>query len=53
MKKKRYTVEQIIRILGQVDEGINIDQACREHSIAKADSAGRAIHGTERLEIFC
>ena len=36
MKKKRHTVDQIIKILGQVDEGCDIEIACREHNIAKA-----------------
>ena len=35
MKKKRHTVEQIIRILRQVDEGCEVEVACREHNIAK------------------
>ena len=36
MKKKRHTVDQIIKLLGQVDEGCDIEIACREHNIAKA-----------------
>lgn len=36
MKKKRHTVEQIIKILRQVDEGTQIEEVCRQHNIAKA-----------------
>tara|TARA_B100001971_G_C17791841_1_gene334921 strand:- start:63 stop:329 length:267 start_codon:yes stop_codon:yes gene_type:complete len=36
MKKKRHTVEQIIKILRQVDEGFEIEAACREHNIGNA-----------------
>ena len=36
MKKKRHTVEQIIKILRQVDEGAEIEEVCRQHNIAKA-----------------
>ncbi len=36
MKKKGHTVDQIIKILRQVDEGCDIEIACREHNIAKA-----------------
>lgn len=36
MKRKRHTVEQIIKILRQVDEGCAIDTACREHNISRA-----------------
>ena len=36
MKKKRHTVEQIIKILRQVDEGIEVEEVCRQHNIAKA-----------------
>ena len=36
MKKKRHTVDQIIKILHQVDEGCDIEIACREYNIAKA-----------------
>ena len=36
MKKKRHTVEQIIKILRQVDEGMEIEEVCRQHNIAKA-----------------
>jgi putative transposase len=36
MKKKRHTVEQIIKILRQVDEGMEIEEVCRQHNIVKA-----------------
>ena len=36
MKKKRHTVDQIIKILRQVDEGFDIEATCREHNIGKA-----------------
>ena len=36
MKKKRNTVEQIIKILRQVDEGAEIEEVCRQHNIGKA-----------------
>lgn len=36
MKKKRNTVEQIIKILRQVDEGADIEEVCRPHNIGKA-----------------
>ena len=35
-QRKIHTVEQIIKILRQVDEGCAIDSACREHNISKA-----------------
>lgn len=35
MKKKRHTVEQIIKILRQVDESFAIGLFCRDHNIAK------------------
>ena len=35
MHKKCHTLGQIISILRQLDEGIDIGQACREHNIAK------------------
>ena len=35
MKRKRHTVEQIIKVLRQVDEGYAKDSACREHNISK------------------
>ena len=36
MKKKRNTVEQIIKILRQGDEGADIEEVCRQHNIGKA-----------------
>ena len=36
MKKNRHTVEQIIKILRQLDEGCEIEAVCREHNIGKA-----------------
>ena len=33
MKQKRYTTEQIIRILRQADSGQTIEEICREHNI--------------------
>ena len=36
MKRKRHTVEQIIKILRQVDEGCAIESACHEHNISQA-----------------
>jgi putative transposase len=36
MKKKRNTIEQIIKILRQVDEGADIEEVCRQHNIGKA-----------------
>ena len=36
MKKKRQSIEQIIKILRQVDEGVGIEQICRDHNIGKA-----------------
>jgi len=36
MKKKRHTVDQIIKILRQVDEGFEIEAACHEHNIGNA-----------------
>ena len=35
MKPKRYTTEQIIRILGQGDSGQTIESICREHNISE------------------
>ena len=35
-QRKRHTVEQIIKILRQVDEGCAIESACREHNISQA-----------------
>ena len=36
MKKKRHTVEQVIKILRQLDEGCEIEAVCREHNLGKA-----------------
>ena len=33
MKQKRHRVEEIIRILREVDSGKNVEAACREHNI--------------------
>ena len=35
MKQKRYTTEQIIRILRQADSGQAIEEICREHNISE------------------
>ena len=35
MKKSRYTEEQIIKILEEGKSGINADELCRKHGIAK------------------
>ena len=35
MKQKRYTTEQIIRILRQADSGQTIESICREHNISE------------------
>ena len=35
MKQKRYTTEQIIRILRQADSGQTIEEICREHNISE------------------
>ncbi len=34
MKKKRYTEEQIVRILGEVERGKPIINACREYGVS-------------------
>jgi len=35
MKQKRHSVEEIIRILRQADQGeVNIEEVCRQHNIA-------------------
>ena len=65
--KNRRTVEQIIRILGEIDRaGLKISNACRPHGISKltyyrwrnnyggiAISEARRAVGTERSEIAC
>jgi len=33
MKQKRRTAEETIRILREVDNGKNVEAACREHNI--------------------
>jgi len=33
MKQKRHSVEEIIRILREVDSGKNVEAACRDHNI--------------------
>ena len=35
MKQKRYTTEQIIRILRQADSGQPIEEICREYNISE------------------
>jgi putative transposase len=35
MKKKRYTTEQIIGVLREVDASGNMSDVCRKHGIAK------------------
>ena len=35
MEQKRYTTEQIIRILRQADSGQTIESICREHNISQ------------------
>ena len=37
MKQKRYTTEQIIRILRQADSGQTIEEICREHNISEGN----------------
>ena len=34
MKKKRHTVEQIIRILREADSGQSAEEVCRKHNIS-------------------
>jgi putative transposase len=35
MKGKRYSQEQIIRILKQVEDGTPVPQVCREHGVSE------------------
>jgi len=35
MKKGQFTVEQIIRILQEVDAGAKVDQVCRRHGVSR------------------
>jgi len=35
MKRSRFTEEQIIRILEEGKSGINIEELCRKHGVAK------------------
>ena len=35
MKKKRHTVEQIIRILREADSGLRNDEVCLRHNISQ------------------
>jgi len=35
MKGKRYSEEQIIRILKQVEDGTPVPQVCREHGVSE------------------
>ena len=36
MRSKRYTEEQIIRILGQVESGNPVAAVCRQYGVSKA-----------------
>lgn len=36
MKKKRYTEEQIVRILREWENGAKIDDLCRKHGVSAA-----------------
>lgn len=33
--KKRYSIEQIIRVLKQVEGGVGLGEVCREHNISE------------------
>ena len=35
MKKGQFTVEQIIKILHEVDAGAKVDQVCRRHGVSR------------------
>ena len=35
MKKKRYTEEQIINVLRQVDAGRSVEEVCREYGVSQ------------------
>ena len=35
MKKGQFTVEQIIKILQEVDAGAKVDQVCRRHGVSR------------------
>ena len=56
MKKSRFTEEQIIKILDEGQSGINIDELCRKHGVAKptyyswkAKYGGMSISEAQRL----
>jgi putative transposase len=36
MKRKRYTEEQIIRILGEIDTGKTVAETCREYNVSES-----------------
>jgi putative transposase len=36
MRKSRFSEEQIIRVLGQVESGQRVKEVCREHGISEA-----------------
>ena len=36
MKGKRYTEEQIIRILGEIDSGTTVTATCRKYNVSEA-----------------
>ena len=44
MKKKRHTVEQIIRILREADSGLRNDEVCLMHNISSRPSTAGSVN---------
>ena len=56
MKKSRFTEEQIIRVLEEVQTGLKVEQVCRKHGISqptnynwKAKYGGMTLSEVKRL----
>ena len=49
MKKKRHTVEQIIRILREADSGLRNDEVCLRHNISQQDYENTVAAAKKRM----